>query len=161
MPQAAKPAMTSGPGALSRRTDGGPASKQAQRYVSGMPSYGDGQDLMNLQAQAPMAQTRIGSNPPSPSAMAQMAQQGGQPQPQQQQAQPQQPITPLSAPTQRPNEPVTTGSPLGAGAGPEALGIMPGQVTQGGQSAKNLVQALASNRDASPELQALASKLGK
>lgn len=161
MPQAAKPAMTSGPGALSRRIDGGLASKQAQRYVSGMPSYGDGQDLMNLQAQAPMAQTRIGSNPPSPSAMAQMAQQGGQPQQQQQQAQPQQPITPLSAPTQRPNEPVTTGSPLGAGAGPEALGIMPGQVTQGGQSAKNLVQALASNRDASPELQALASKLGK
>ena len=161
MPQAAKPAMTSGPGALSRRIDGSPASKQAQRYVSGMPSYGDGQDLMNLQAQAPMAQTRIGSNPPSPSAMAQMAQQGGQPQQQQQQAQPQQPITPLSAPTQRPNEPVTTGSPLGAGAGPEALGIMPGQVTQGGQSAKNLVQALASNRDASPELQALASKLGK
>ena len=161
MPQAAKPALTSGPGALSRRIDGGLASKQAQRYVSGMPSYGDGQDLMNLQAQAPMAQTRIGSNPPSPSAMAQMAQQGGQPQQQQQQAQPQQPITPLSAPTQRPNEPVTTGSPLGAGAGPEALGIMPGQVTQGGQSAKNLVQALASNRDASPELQALASKLGK
>ena len=31
-------------------------------------------------------------------------------------------LTPLDAPTQRPNEPVTTGLPVGAGAGPEALG---------------------------------------
>jgi hypothetical protein len=38
-------------------------------------------------------------------------------------------LTPLDAPTQRPAEPVTTGLPFGAGAGPEALGatgIQPG-----------------------------------
>jgi len=30
-------------------------------------------------------------------------------------------LTPLAAPTERPNEPVTTGLPSGPGAGPEAL----------------------------------------
>ena len=58
MPQANKPATTpSLPGKLATRTDGGVASKQAQRYISGMPNYGDGQDLANLQAQAPMSAT--------------------------------------------------------------------------------------------------------
>ena len=33
------------------------------------------------------------------------------------------PITELFAPTQKPNEPVTSGSPLGAGPGPEALNL--------------------------------------
>lgn len=32
-------------------------------------------------------------------------------------------IVPLSAPTQRPDEPVTAGSPMGPGPGPEAMGI--------------------------------------
>jgi hypothetical protein len=70
-------------------------------------------------------------------------------------------LTPLLAPTQRPNEPVTTGAPVGAGSGPEALGFQPGQVQQTGQSAKQLVQTLASHPDASPELQRLANLLGK
>jgi len=163
MPAPQKPATTpSLPGALSTRTDGpgSVASKQAMRYVAGMPNYGDGQELMNLQAQAPMSATRLGGNAPAPSALAAAAQQGAQQQQPQQGGMAQQ-VTPLSAPTQRPNEPVTTGSPMGAGAGPEAIGIQPGQMTQGGQSAKNLVQALAANKDASPELQALANKLGK
>jgi len=160
MPAPQKPATTpSLPGALSTRTDGpgSVASKQAQRYVAGMPSYGDGQELMNLQAQAPMSATRLGGNAPAPSALAAAAQQGAQ----QQQGGMAQQVTPLSAPTQRPNEPVTTGAPMGAGAGPEALGIQPGAAPQGGQSAKNLVQALAANADASPELQRLATALGK
>lgn len=153
MPQANKPAMTSGPGALSQRTDGGPASKQALRYVAGMPNYGDGQALMDMQASAPMAQT---NNPPKPAPASSMQpQQGGQAQPMQQQ----QPIVPLTAPTQRPNEPVTTGSPLGPGAGPEILGTMPTPV--GGGSAKQTVQALASHPDASPELKRLAAILGQ
>lgn len=33
------------------------------------------------------------------------------------------PVTGLFAPTERPNEPVTTGSPLGPGAGPEILNL--------------------------------------
>ena len=157
MPQAEKPSTTpSLPGALSRRTDGGVASKQAQRYISGMPNYGDGQDLANLQAQAPMSASSIQGQKMTPSQVAQAASNG------QSQGQAQQmPVTPLTAPTQRPNEPVTAGSPLGAGPGPEALGIHPSQVMQGGQSAKSLVQTLASHPDASPELQQLASALGK
>lgn len=74
MPQANKPAMFSGPGAMSQRTDGGPASKQAIKYISGMPNYGDGQDLQNLQASAPMAKT-----PGTPAGPA-VAAQGQQPQ---------------------------------------------------------------------------------
>jgi len=157
MPQAEKPSTTpSLPGALSRRTDGGVASKQAQRYISGMPNYGDGQEMANLQAQAPMSASSIQGQKMTPSQVAQAASNG------QSQGQAQQmPVTPLTAPTQRPNEPVTAGSPLGAGPGPEALGIHPSQVMQGGQSAKSLVQTLASHPDASPELQQLASALGK
>ena len=161
MPAPQKPATTpSLPGALSTRTDGpgSIASKQAQRYISGMPNYGDGQDMINLQAQAPMSATRLGGNAPAPSALAAAAQQGAQ---QPQQGGMAQQVTPLSSPTQRPNEPVTTGAPMGAGAGPEAIGIQPGQAVQTGISAKNLVQSLASNKDAAPELQQLAATLGK
>ncbi|NDD84503.1 hypothetical protein EBZ38_09575 [bacterium] len=35
------------------------------------------------------------------------------------------PLTPLFAPTQRPDEPITAGVPIGAGPGPEVLGIAP------------------------------------
>ena len=155
MPQAAKPAMISGPGAMSQRTDGGAASKQAQRYISGMPNYGDGQELSDLQASAPMSASNVSAPKLTPSQMAQAvsSQQGGQTQ--------QQPVTPLTAPTQRPNEPVTAGSPLGAGPGLEALGINPAQTVPTGQSAKSLVQTLASHPDASPELRQLASVLGR
>ena len=153
MPQANKPALISGPGALSQRTDGGAASKQALRYVSGMPNYGDGQELMDMQKSAPMAQT---NNPAVSQAQVNQAAQG-----QQQQAPAQQNIVPLSAPTQRPNEPVTTGAASGPGFGPSILGIQPGQGMQTGLSAKSVVQGLASNPDASPELQRLASNLGK
>jgi hypothetical protein len=76
MPQADKPAMTSGPGALSRRTDGGPASKQAIRYVSGMPNYGDAQALMDMQAAAPMAASPTPGAAPAPVAGGEPAQQG-------------------------------------------------------------------------------------
>lgn len=116
MPQANKPATTpSLPGRLATRTDGGVASKQAMRYVSGMPSYGDGQDLMNLQAQAPMGATPDLSKPTAVSA-------GGQPQQQ---------TIPIDAPSQRPGEPVTHGAAAGPGAGPEALNL-PAQAQNAG-----------------------------
>jgi hypothetical protein len=35
------------------------------------------------------------------------------------------PLTPLGAPTARPDEPLTTGSPFGPGPGPEILGKKP------------------------------------
>ena len=45
----ANPAPVSGPGAMSRRTDG-----QGARYMSG-GQYGEGQELMDLQTSAPMS----------------------------------------------------------------------------------------------------------
>ena len=100
----ANPAPTSGPGALSRRTDGGPT--QAARYVAG-GQYGEGQQLLEQQRQAPMAaapKTNI-----SGTAAAQAVSQNRPP------------IIPINAPTQRPNEPLTAGMPFGPGPGPEAL----------------------------------------
>lgn len=100
--QPRNPAPVSGPGAMSKRTDGGPA--QPARYMSG-GDYGDGQEMMSLQQSAPMAAS------PAPQTQAQWA--GGQqgpPAP-----------TPLDAPTERPDEPLTHGSPMGAGAGPGVL----------------------------------------
>lgn len=84
------PAPVSGPGKFSQRTDGGP--EQPMRYVPGMP-YGEGQELMDIQHGAPMAEA----------------------------AGPQ--MIPFHAPTERPDEPITHGAPIGAGPGPEALPV--------------------------------------
>ena len=149
----AKPATTpSLPGANSTRTDGpgSVASKQAQRYISGMPFYGDGQELANLQAQAPMSATPD----VKPVSIAASAAQQGTPA----MAAPT-PVVGLMAPTQRPDEPGTAGSPMGAGPGLEALGIMPGQ--SGGGTARQTVDTLAAHPDASPELKRLANLLGQ
>jgi hypothetical protein len=90
------PAPVSGPGQLSRRTDGGPGSKQAMREMTG-GKYGENKALMEQQQGAPLA----GSPTPNPrvSAPAQQA-----------------PVTPLFSPTSRPEEPVTAGMPFGPGA---------------------------------------------
>ena len=88
------PAPVSGPGALSKRTDGGPT--QPATYISGLP-YGQGQETMSQQQAAPMAGTA-----PTPSMP---------------------PIIPLTAPTMRPNEPITTGMDIGLGAGSEVLNL--------------------------------------
>lgn len=97
------PAPVSGPGAMSKRTDGSPAKPA---YVSGMP-YGEGQDFYDLQTSSPMgaqaAQPRSRSGNSAP--------QGG--------------LVPFGAPTQRPDEPVTAGNPLGEGPGLEALSLPP------------------------------------
>lgn len=127
----ANPAPVSGPGALSKRTDGQPA-----RYASGMP-YGDGQDFYDTQTAAPMAatdnvaagrrQARAAGPAPAPAAVA----------------------TPLFSPTQRPEEPVTAGAAYGAGPGPAAVERT---------SAAASVLAVAAH-DPSGELDALASML--
>ena len=131
MPQAAKPAISSGPGAMSRRTDGGPASKQAIRYAAGEPGA---EDFVNLQRQAPMAKAEQ-AKPMSSSDIAASAQQGGQGQAMQQQG-PQ--AIPLGAPSQRPNEPVTNGAAAGPGAGPEAL-VLPKPIDPRQQEVQNII----------------------
>lgn len=93
------PAPVSGPGALSRRTDGGPM--QGPKVAPG-GKYGERKAMQEMQSAAPMAASQRQPNKANIS-----------------------PITPLTAPTARPNEPLTTGSPFGPGPGPEILGKKP------------------------------------
>lgn len=94
------PAPVSGPGAMSQRTDGQPI-----RDVTGLP-YGQGADYHDLQSSAPMESAQAPANPTQMTA--------GRPANST-------PPTPFGAPTQNPDEPVTTGAPFGPGAGPEVL----------------------------------------
>lgn len=95
--QPTNPAPVSGPGALSQRTDGGPADTQAPMVAPG-GAYGERTDMLNLQSSAPME-----AAPSTPVA----------------------PPTPFTAPTQRPDEPVTAGAASGPGPGPEVLQQQP------------------------------------
>lgn len=82
----------SGIGAMSERTDLN-VSQQPIRYISGLPQ-GQGQATYEQQAAAPMA-----GQPSIPSS----------------------PITPLTADTQRPSEPITAGVDFGPGPGSEVI----------------------------------------
>ena len=100
-----------------------------------MPNYGDGQELANLQASAPMAQGQS-AKPMPQAAIAAAAQAGGQsamPQPAQG---PQ--ATPLDVPSQMPGQPVTHGADAGPGADSSAL-ILPKPTDQRQQEVTALV----------------------
>lgn len=104
------PAPVSGPGALSRRTDGGPGdSKQPIRVPTG-GGYGDATQLQQDQQGAPLAASPGGDVAPggNPSVLAGLTMPAG---------------PGLADGTTRPDEPVTAGAASGPGAGPEALGI--------------------------------------
>lgn len=90
------PAPVSGPGAMSKRTDG-----QAARYVSGLP-YGDGQELMTTQQAAPMS----GSAPGTGGGGVPLAQMSPD----------------LFATTDYPEEPITAGANFGPGPGMGSMG---------------------------------------
>jgi hypothetical protein len=86
----------SGPGKFSKRTD----------MSFGSTSYGEGQETAALNTAAPKATTRgiadnVGGRPASPVTQA--------------------PVTPLFAPTERPDEAATAGIDLGDGLGSSAL----------------------------------------
>jgi hypothetical protein len=89
----------SGPGKFSKRTDGLQFKSDA---------YGAGVENAANKAGAPLART--------PDVRAMSASSMGM-------APSQTPVTPLYAPTQRPDEPITAGIPMGEGPGPEVLGI--------------------------------------
>jgi hypothetical protein len=89
----------SGPGKFSKRTDG--LSFQSTEYGSGVENTAN-------KAGAPLAKTPD-VRPTSQSEMGM--------------APSQQPVTPLLARSERPDEPITAGIALGAGPGPEALGM--------------------------------------
>lgn len=100
------PAPVSGPGALSKRTDGGAGAKQPMRVPTG-GAYGDATQLAQTQQGAPMAASP-GGDAPAPGLLAGMGLPSG---------------PGLAAPTQQPGTPVTDGAAAGPGAGPEALGL--------------------------------------
>ena len=84
----------SGPGKYSKRTD----------MSLGSTAYGEGAETAALNTAAPKAETRgIADNV------------GGRPR------ESLTPVTPLFAPSERPNEPITNGIDVGPGAGSEAL----------------------------------------
>lgn len=97
------PAPVSGPGQHSRRTDG----KQPIMVPTGGP-YGEAQDLAQIEGGAGMAQ-EPSMTAPSPVSLSDLS--SG--------------LTPLSAPSQDPMQPVTDGAAAGAGRGPDALGQIP------------------------------------
>lgn len=104
----ANPAPVSGPGRLSRRTDGGPSvdnPTQAARYISGLP-YGEGKEVNGLANAAPLSAAPQGAPMPK--------------------------VTGLSEPTERPDEPVTAGMPFGEGPGPEVLPDVDGAAREEG-----------------------------
>lgn len=88
----------SGPGKFSKRTDG-----------MNLPSsyYGEGVETAAIQSGAPLAKTADVRGLPTGQV----------------QAAAQEAVTPLYAQTQRPDEPVTAGIAMGAGPGPEILGL--------------------------------------
>jgi hypothetical protein len=69
-------------------------------------------------------------------------------------------VTPLTAPTARPLEPVTAGAISGPGPGPEVLNLSNADVSQY-QTAKEQIQAMASSPSASPALRALAQRFNQ
>ena len=89
-----------GPGKFSVRTDGMNLPSQ---------SYGEGVQTQAIQQGAPLAKT------PSVNPMSR-SEQGIAPSQLER-------VTPLYAPSQRPDEPITSGSKFGPGPGPEVLGI--------------------------------------
>lgn len=95
------PAPASGPGRLSRRTDGGPAQKIM--HPTGLP-YGATGQLDAQQHAAPLSQS------PSVPTMPVGGGQAAGPD-----------LVGLGDPSMRPDEPVTAGSPMGAGPGPEVI----------------------------------------
>ena len=100
--QPSNPAPVSGPGALSQRTDG-----QGAKYMAG-GQYGEGQEMMDLQTSAPMSKAPEQPRMRQPRSGRQVVEEGMRP-------------TPLFAPTERPDEPITAGAPFGPGPGPKRV----------------------------------------
>jgi len=103
--QPGNPAPVSGPGALSRRTDGPQGGgSQPVRAPSG-GKYGDRQALEQLQQAAPLSASP-GGDVGAPEAAPIDAN-----------------VIGFDQPTQQPDTPVTAGAAMGEGPGPEALGL--------------------------------------
>jgi hypothetical protein len=94
--------VVSGIGSKSKRTDQNP-SKQAMRYYAG-GKYGEGKQLLEQQQGAPLAGKVVQPKPKKSTPIFSQ-------------------ITPLLAPTERPNEAPEVGMPFGEGPGPTEVGL--------------------------------------
>lgn len=121
------PAPASGPGKLSKRTDGGPS--QRLMAPTGM-DYGAHAALLAQERTAPMSQV---ASPPQIDIPSMAQSSPGYQGPA------------LDDPTQRPDEPVTQGVDIGAGDGPEALGLQPGAQKPDGYMTQTLSSLSASD----------------
>jgi len=108
MGEPVNPAVASGPGAMSQRTDGN-AEKQATMYAAGIENAGD---YMDLQSSAAMEKA------PSVRGLSPAAMRSAVDQAQSTQSN----VIPMSAGTQQPNVPVTDGADAGAGRDSSVLG---------------------------------------
>ena len=133
-----KPAAVSGPGKFSARTDGKPG-EQPVRAMTGGP-YGEGQEMNELQSSAPMSDTQ--GVPPSGGAPPILAGSG---------------VVPMGEPTERPDEPITSGIDAGPGVGSEemATGISEVSEIQRVKSYLPLLQRHLDNPDVSDSARAL------
>lgn len=105
----AKPAPVSAPGRLSKRTDGGPGQK-----MRALPDAGYGEQAAFESAQSGAAMELA---TPGPGGAPSGIPPGAMP--------PAMPVEvpPFGAASSRPGEPVTAGAAMGAGPGPEVLGL--------------------------------------
>jgi hypothetical protein len=131
----------SGPGKHSRRTDRGPAQKLRELPDA---QYGEAATYRDLQKQAPLSQT-----PKPKQARPSVAQPAASSGPQ---------LTPLNAPTARPDEPVTAGADAGPGPGMAALGLNSPRVAQW-KTTRDMLQALAAQNPQDSALAYLAARL--
>lgn len=127
----AHPASASGPGELSKRTDGGPGHGQALQAYSG-GDYGSRQATLDQERSAPMAKEATPSPMPVPQG-------GGQP------AAAPYPGGDFGGPTQRPDEPVTHGVDIGAGGDSSVLGFQTGAQRPDGALTAMLAQLSATD----------------
>jgi hypothetical protein len=128
------PAPVSGPGRLSRRTDGGP--QQTTQPMTGM-GYGENAEFNAMQGGAPLAATPSVSNARARSTSP--TGQGGAA------------AVPLFSPTGFPEEPVTAGAQLN-----QPMQMTTPSMTQGMGSLTETVRKMASNDPSGDSLRLLA-----
>ena len=128
------PAPVSGPGQLSRRTDGGP--QQTTQDMTGM-AYGENADFNAIQSAAPLSASQ------QPSAgRTRLSRSGGQGVP----------GVPLFSPTGFPEEPVTAGADMNA----SMMQTTPPSMTQGMGTLTNTVRKMAASDPSGDSLRLLA-----
>lgn len=137
------PAPASGPGRLSKRTDGGPGQKLM--VAPGMP-YGDRQGLLDQEKTSAMSQAD--NITPAPIAAG-----GGAPAPAMGGGYS---GAPFGGPTMRPNEPVTAGVDIGHGPGQEAIIAPPAGIAPQPQRGSGVMAAMFQKLSASDMTGALA-----